>query len=226
MFRWWKNRKETWSFRRRDGNARHDRSHEERSKSKDTEEGYIEERWALNEAHPSRRRFNYGAIQRLVKADFLETERSTPAPLPLKNLTRTTYRGSRISSSSFFENRRSSVSILRKERGEKESAIELYLLSFIFLPSFPSFSSRFDTSFPITDINKISRPVLIWRPRIVRDSSRGGNDRVAQIAEHIAKLTICPASVHSKQYASSMPTKANHRSNLFRCSRAIFIDPS
>lgn len=63
--------------------------------SKDTKERIRRERrdgLRTNQAHPSRRRFNYGAIQRLVKADFLETERSTPLPpAPLKNLTRTTY---------------------------------------------------------------------------------------------------------------------------------------
>lgn len=93
--------------------------------SKDTKERIRRERrdgLRTNQAHPSRRRFNYGAIQRLVKADFLETERSTPLPpAPLKNLTRTTY--ARIaadlrvseSSSRFFKG---------KEERERERILE------------------------------------------------------------------------------------------------------
>lgn len=94
--------------------------------SKDTKERIRRERrdgLRTNQAHPSRRRFNYGAIQRLVKADFLETERSTPLPpAPLKNLTRTTY--ARIaadlrvseSSSRFFKG--------KEEREKRERILE------------------------------------------------------------------------------------------------------
>lgn len=138
--------------------------------SKDTKERIRRERrdgLRTNQAHPSRRRFNYGAIQRLVKADFLETERSTPLPpAPLKNLTRTTY--ARIaadlrvseSSSRFFKG---------KEEREREN-LGMENISFLFFFSFISLSFfsfaypilSVDTSSPIADLNKISsRPVLI-----------------------------------------------------------------
>lgn len=111
--------------------------------SKDTKERIRRERrdgLRTNQAHPSRRRFNYGAIQRLVKADFLETERSTPLPpAPLKNLTRTTY--ARIaadlrvseSSSRFFKG---------KEERERESWNGKYFIlhSYSFLRLFLSLS--------------------------------------------------------------------------------------
>lgn len=138
--------------------------------SKDTKERIRRERrdgLRTNQAHPSRRRFNYGAIQRLVKADFLETERSTPLPpAPLKNLTRTTY--ARIaadlrvseSSSRFFKGK------------ERERILEwkIFHSPFLFFSSFISLSFfsfaypilSVDTSSPIADLNKISsRPVLI-----------------------------------------------------------------
>lgn len=108
--------------------------------SKDTKERIRRERrdgLRTNQAHPSRRRFNYGAIQRLVKADFLETERSTPLPpAPLKNLTRTTY--ARIaadlrvseSSSRFFKG---------KEERERESWNGKYFILILFFVYFSLF---------------------------------------------------------------------------------------
>lgn len=111
--------------------------------SKDTKERIRRERrdgLRTNQAHPSRRRFNYGAIQRLVKADFLETERSTPLPpAPLKNLTRTTY--ARIVSPRISASPNPRVVFL-KEKRERESWNGKYFIlrSYSFLRLFLSLS--------------------------------------------------------------------------------------
>lgn len=136
--------------------------------SKDTKERIRRERrdgLRTNQAHPSRRRFNYGAIQRLVKADFLETERSTPLPPPRLKilLVPLTLVSPRISAS---PNPR--VVFLKEKRRERILEWKIfhsYSFSFISL-SFFSFAYPIlsvDTSqSPIADLNKISsRPVLI-----------------------------------------------------------------
>lgn len=111
--------------------------------SKDTKERIRRERrdgLRTNQAHPSRRRFNYGAIQRLVKADFLETERSTPLPpAPLKNLTRTTY--ARIaadlrvseSSSRFFKGKEERE---RENLGMENISFSILILFFVYFSLF------------------------------------------------------------------------------------------
>lgn len=139
--------------------------------SKDTKERIRRERrdgLRTNQAHPSRRRFNYGAIQRLVKADFLETERSTPLPpAPLKNLTRTTY--ARIVSPRISASPNPRVVFLKEKRRERENlgmeniSFSILILFFVYFSLFLFFRhSLVDTSSPIADLNKISsRPVLI-----------------------------------------------------------------